>query len=341
VALLVFGLLGAFAVTRPPTVAVSEQIFFDHGGEFSYAAAAPESPAYDGPRVTTGEPMFLRLVDEATFTFDYLMTSDLPLDVITSGRMTALLGADNGLRRTLLLSGQTMQGDDELSISAVMPLQRLRTMVRGIERETGVEQGIYTVTLIPEIDIRGSIGGEEVATSFSPQLQMEFDSLQLRAVRDLGTDGEVPFETKESSSLEVVVDRPNEIVVLSEAVPIDVVERVSIFGGGAAAFVLLMALVLLLASRPKDERARIAARYGSVLISVAEAPIHADVVEVTDFPTLARLAEQFETAILHASGSSGDVYMVPQGGILYRYRSGGRVAEEKAATATVGRRKAQ
>jgi hypothetical protein len=341
VALVVYGLLGFYAGMRSPTVSVSEEVFFDHAGEFSYAAAAPESPAYDGPEVTTGEPMFLRLVDEATFTFDYALTSELPLDVVTTGHMTARLGAENGLRRTLHLAGDVAHGDEELTVSAVMPLQRLRSIVRGIERETGVEAGIYTVTFAPEIEVRGSVGAEDLETSFRPELEMEFDSLQLRAVRDSGTAAdELPFEAKETASLEVTVEKPNEIVILNRALPIDVVERVSVIGASVAAVLLLVALVVLFTRRPKDEQARIAARYGSVLIPVSEAPIHADVVEVTDFRTLVRLAEQFETAILHARVASGSVYMVPHDGILYRYRSGGRTAEEKVVS-SVPRRKAQ
>ena len=342
VAAVFFVVVGAVAITRPATVPVSDELFFDHSGSFSYGASVPGSAAYDGPKATTGEPIFLRLADDASFTFDYAFHSELPSDVATSGSMTARLGAENGLSRTLDLTGGTSAGDDSLSISATMSLHELREIVRRIERETGVEQGIYTVTLTPRVDVSGTLGDAPLESSFMPSLQLEFDSLQLRTIRDSADDEQDPFSPEASDSIDVVGERPNEIFVLDRAMSVESIERTSLYGGSAAAAVLLIALVFLAASRPKDEPARIAAKYGGALIAVSETPTHADVVEVTDFRTVVRLAQQFEAAILHEQKAGGHVYMVPHDGILYRYRSGARrTAETPPAPASIPTRKAQ
>lgn len=322
--LLLCVVVGAVAVTRPSTVEVEEEVFFDHAGVFEYSASVPRSSAYDGPRVATGEPIFLRLVDEATFSFDYSFSSETSHDVSTEARMEARLGAENGLSRSLPLSTTVAQGDEGLEVSGSMPLEELRDIVNDIERETGVEQGIYTVTLVPEIHVSGTLGSHPLETTYAPALALEFDSMQLRTPRDTDDDEASPFAPQRTESVEVVTERPNQVVVFDRAVDTSTLERLAGYGGGAAGLILVAALVVLLASRPKDEPARIAARYGSVLIAVAEAPSHADVVDVTDFRTLVRLAEQFETAILHRSAAGEHAYMVPNDGILYRYRTGAR-----------------
>jgi signal peptidase I len=342
VATVFFVVVGAVATTRPATVPVADELFFEHAGSFSYGASVPGSAAYDGPKATTGEPIFLRLADDASFTFAYSFDSELPHDVSSSGSMTARLGAENGLSRTLDLTGGTTAGDGSLSISATMSLHELREIVRRIERETGVEQGIYTMTLTPRVDVSGTLGDSPLETSFMPSLQLEFDSLQLRTIRDSADDEQDPFSPEATESIEVVGERPNEIFILDRSVSVASLERASLYGGSAAAAVLLIALVFLMASRPKDEPARIAAKYGGALIAVSETPTHADVVEVTDFRTVVRLAQQFEAAILHEQAAGGHVYMVPHDGILYRYRSGARrTVEEAPPPVSVSTRKAQ
>jgi signal peptidase I len=342
VATIFFVVVGAVASTRPANVPVADELFFEHSGTFSYAATAPGSAAYDGPKVTTGEPVFLRLVDDASFTFDYTFESELPHDVTSRGSMTARLGAENGLSRTLELSGGTSAGDESLNVSATMSLHELRTIVREIERETGVEQGIYTVTLSPQVELSGTLGAEPLETSFTPSLQLEFDSLQLRTIRDGSDDAADPFAPEATDSIDVVGERTNQIFVLDRAVAVETIEKASLYGGSGTASILLIALILLVATRPEDEPARIAAKYGGALIAVSETPTHVDAVEVTDFRTLVRLAQQFEAAVLHERSAGGHVYMVPHDGILYRYRSGARTVPDAAPpTVYIPSRKAQ
>jgi signal peptidase I len=342
VATVFFVVVGTVASSRPPTVPVADEFFFEHSGTFSYAATAPGSAAYDGPKVTTGEPIFLRLVDDASFTFDYRFESEIPHDVTSRGSMTARLGAENGLSRTLDLTGGTSAGDASLNISATMSLHELRTIVREIERETGVEQGIYTVTLSPRVELAGTLGDEPLDASFTPSLQLEFDSLQLRTVRDGSDDAVDPFAPEATDSIDVVGERPNQIFVLDRTVAVETIEQASLYGGSGMALILLIALIFLVATRPKDEPARIAAKYGGVLIAVSETPTHVDAVDVTDFRTLVRLAQQFEAAVLHERSAGGHVYMVPHDGILYRYRSGARaVPDEASQTVSTPSRKAQ
>ena len=320
-AVLAFALLGAMAATRPATVAGTQDVPFEHSGAFSYSAPTGGSPAYDGPVVTTGEPVFLRVIDELTLTFDYRFISEAPHDVTTAGSMTVRLGADNGLRRTIILPTATGEGDDELTLSATLDLDDLTALARQVRQATGIDQTTYTLTIAPTIDVSGTIAGQELDEPFTPELDLEFDGLQIRTSSVEEGEENPALAPTTRGSVTNASRSAYHITLLGRSASIPSVERIALIGGGAAFLVLIAMLATLMLSRPGDEPSRIEARYGSSLIPVSDAPLHVDTVEVRDFATLMRLAEQFEQAILHEQSGGVHGYMIPHDGILYRYRA--------------------
>jgi signal peptidase I len=111
----------------------------------------------------------------------------------------------------------------------------------------------------------------------------------------------------------------------------------------AAALVLLALLaaaaVALLGRRcaSGSEGARIRRRYGPLLIPVAPMPTPAGrpIVDVTDFVTLARVAERYGLLVLHWTRSGVDTFIVQDEATTYRYRTGTGIAAADAVGAPV------
>jgi hypothetical protein len=89
---------------------------------------------------------------------------------------------------------------------------------------------------------------------------------------------------------------------------------------------LLVALGLVPVARratPTSEGAAIRRRYGRLLVPVHPmlAPEGRPVVDVTEFATLAKLAESYGLLILRWSHSEVETFIVQDQGITYRYRT--------------------
>jgi hypothetical protein len=120
-----------------------------------------------------------------------------------------------------------------------------------------------------------------------------------------------------------------------------------------AALVLLAGGLLAIAaiavlgqmSAAPSEGAAIRRRYAALLAPVHPMPTPPDrpVVEVTDFATLAKLAERYGLLVLHWSRSGVETFVVQDEGATFRYRSGSNsaavttgTADEKTPAAPVG-----
>lgn len=75
---------------------------------------------------------------------------------------------------------------------------------------------------------------------------------------------------------------------------------------------------------PADEAAAIRRRYAALLVRVhpMPAPQGRPVIDVTTFPTLAKLAERYGLLVLHWSRSGVETFVVQDENVTYRYRAG-------------------
>ncbi|MCW2545671.1 MAG: hypothetical protein JWN96_131, partial [Mycobacterium sp.] len=101
------------------------------------------------------------------------------------------------------------------------------------------------------------------------------------------------------------------------------------------------AALAFLARRPvSSEAERIGRRYARLLLPVeplVQAPGHR-IIDVTDFTTLARLAERYGLLVLHWNRSGIETFVVQDDSVTYRYRVSGdgvRVAADDVPTASI------
>jgi hypothetical protein len=111
---------------------------------------------------------------------------------------------------------------------------------------------------------------------------------------------------------------------------------------------LLGALALALIARgsaPTSEGAGIRSRYAPLLVSVQpmrappgrpmRAPPGRPMVDVTDFATLARLAERYGSLVLHWARSGVETFLAQDEGTTYRYRTNASEASDPSAGDTL------
>jgi signal peptidase I len=309
--------LAVFAYTRPTTKTVVDKIGFEHSGTFAYSADAPKGPVYSDRRVDTGDPVFLRVVDNIRVTFDYEFASQAPHSVSGDGRLVAELSDTNGWTRTFVIDDGGTLVDGRLELAGDLDLAQMRVLAQQIEKLTGITRDAYTLTVAPEISVEGTLAGQVLLESFTSPTSFQLDALQLRYGSE-GGDGE-PLRPTSEGGVDVLHTAPATVGVVGADLSVSALRRM----GVAGALLALAALALVarpLWSRERDEVARILARYASRLVPVVRIPRSLEeAIEVADMDTLVRLAEGYERAILHVSDGRRHSFVVEHAGTTYVY----------------------
>ena len=221
---------GLFAFTRPLSHTVFDEAKYQHVGRFSYSAPAPPG-LYDGNVVKTGEPVFRRLISRVNVAFDYRLEAEKAADL--SGTLA------------LLPCWQATTGGDRMSSCKVSPAftgQRHESVacstcpdpatLDDLEQQTGVKASQYTLAIVPSIAINGTLSGQALRDSFSPQLVFALDEQQLRLVTQPGHDGESPdpFLSGENKSLRKSREAPTTIALLGLSLDVSSTRTLSLIG---------------------------------------------------------------------------------------------------------------
>lgn len=316
--------LGALAYSRPVTQPSASKIAYTQRGRFSYSAAAPAGPVY-GDGVTTGEPLFLRLVTAADLRFTYGLESAAPRAVSGSISLSADIADASGWHRHVELAAPEVFHGDRAEAHATLDLARVQALIADVEALTGVHNGTHTVTIAAHVHMNGTVAGQHFSDTFAPDLAFQLDPLQLR-----------PAWTPADSSNRhdsLAPSRPGSLTKPGSAA-----RQISAFGRhltvadariaalvGALVCVAGLALALIAGGfRRRDEVARIDARHGHRIVPVAAGGGDANgaVVDVTTMADLTRLAEQYGCLILHHDHDGVHSYLFQVDRTIYRYRVG-------------------
>lgn len=320
-------LLGLMSFLKDPVASRSEESAYEHTGRFSYSADAQKSVVYPEGELATGGPLFLKLIDDVTVEFDYELASDAPLSVSGIGRLRARLNGSNGWQKTLPLQAPTPFKGNKIALSGTFDPKEIVELTTNVQNLTGVPDS-YTLSIVPVIDVKGAIGGEEIAESFSPALAFAVDGLQLKspAAAPGESGGEVanPFEPTLAGSINTSELATNRVSLLILELPVATARQFSVMG-----LVLSLILMWFLWHRfarhsGGDEWELIQTRYGDWLVDVTsvEAGMRSRSVEVASMEALVRLADRYERMVLHHPRSPAHDYYVEESGAVYRYSCG-------------------
>lgn len=316
--------LAAFG--RPLFRAQPAQIALVHRGTFGYSAPAPAGPVYQTARVQPGDPVFVRLVRKLEMDFSYDLVTDSPSELEMRGDMRVVVGTDNGWSHAIDVAEPVVSSGDPLLLEGRLDLGEVRSVLREVENRTGMAPGTYSVVLEPHVTVEGTVEGEPIAESFAPALPFDLSDIHLVLVRPQEGSSiqglEQVLNPVEKSTVEVNRLVANPFSVWGREAPVLAVRRVGLVATALSIMALLGVGILWVRRRPRDEAARIEARFSSLLIPVHDGPtLQQETIEVTDIETLVRLAQQFEQPIMHrAPGAGGHSYSLYYDGITYSYR---------------------
>ena len=302
---------------RPLTGTATVDGVYTHQGRFEYEASVARTAAYSDGHVSTGEPIFQRLVPRLSVTFSYRLESELPVTAAGTIALNARISDGRGWERMLPLAAERRFADGEETVSGLLDLGRVQRIADELRTLTGSGQTTYIVDVLPQVAVTGRVGGEPVEEAFAPALTFDVADLRLQPNLE-GAEGVGPFAPRQTGSGTQPV--PAEISLGPLSISVATARWVSVLG---LAVVLVLGGLALAAGRRRadaDEHDRIRARYGHLLLPVARPGNWEHAVEFADIGSLARLAEHQGKLILHLAEGSDRSYVVEDGGPVYRYR---------------------
>ncbi|MCO6451483.1 MAG: signal peptidase I [Caldilineales bacterium] len=328
--ILVFSVLAFFGFRQPLTHPATDNVEYEQTGTFSYSASAPPG-IYNSEQVQTGEPIFLQLISRVNIRFDYNFTSDAPNEVAGVYRLLAVISHANGWARTIEILPESPFNGNSFTVSSDIDLSAIQDVLNSVEQQTGLLDQRYTVTTIPEVTIYGIVDGLPFQDEFKPQLKFSLDSSEMRIAEQSAnrtdTRSDSVFAPRATGSVQVPTTTPNVMSLFGLEVSVLNLRRIALTGLVVSVITLLF-LAWLALRRPgdEDEAKAIQARYGALLVNIAEPGPEAmyDAIAVAGIDDLARLAERGDSMILYYVNGGRHHYLVNDRSAVYYYETGAR-----------------
>ena len=268
---------------------------------YSYTASVRRSPAYDGTTVRSPEPVFRRVASRVDVHYAYRGSSG----TITPVLRVAMPGGWHSERPLQPVQSGPTSGTVRLD------LQAIDRRVRAAAAVTGLSPLQVGLTLVTEVRRPGH-------PSFDPALAMTLTPMRL------GLAGSPSSLVVHDASVRASHSPPRLVGVGSYRLS---VPHARILSAALLAVGALAGLLGWLLARPRSgggEADLIRRRWASLLVEVEplSSPPGHRVVDVVDFPTLAKLAERYGLLVLHWSRSGADTFVVSDEDVTYRYRTG-------------------
>jgi signal peptidase I len=319
-AALVFGLLAlaAFGRASSRTQAVEEARV--HEGTISYFAPVEKSDVYPDGVVNSGETAFLTLVHDLAVVFSYRLTGEDPESVQGTASISAIVTDGAGWQRRVPVAAPREFVGEDATVRGTLDVAELSTIVDEMKRLTGSYTTTFSVRLEPRVEVSGHSGGEAFHDTFAPAAPFLLDDVSLRV--DMPDDGSEPLSarTAEPGSVQV----PASITFGSLDFPVAKARDISALGLAISLLIAVFAGAALATTRVESEHGRFASRFADRMISIAQPPAVDDgrITDVADLDSLARIAERYDRVIVHWRRGDEHVYLVDDGSIAYRYRTG-------------------
>jgi signal peptidase I len=312
--------LGIVAFSRPATRIVNDEITYDQLGIFAYSASAPQG-VYDSNAVKSGDPVFPKLTCSVDVAFQYALIAPGAENVSGSHQMTATISEPlSGWQRVVELQEVATFNGNNVGTSTRLDLCEMERLTQAMEQITEFHPGSYILTVSPNVSVKGSVSGRVLDATFNPALTFKYDRVHFYLLEDEEETADVLNRT-ERGILGGERTEANTMRLLGAELAIPALRLFSVLGA-AIALGGMAFLGLRLQSLLKNDPIRfIGARFESQMIEVRDAgSIHSRVaVDVSSIDDLGKLAERFNTMILHAQTDNVHVYFVQGDGTLYRF----------------------
>jgi signal peptidase I len=306
-------------LTLPTTEVETRTLPVIQQGRFAYSGEAVAGTTYPSGVIETGDTVWTRLARQLTVTFTNVVTGTRLTDVEGALRLDVVVTAADGWS-AVVGSGPAVALENGTATASVgLDPDGAADLLRRHYDEIGVEGGTATLSVRPVAETTGAVQGEPFVAGSPGGLDFTLAPGSLTLAGD--PDAVLTTSTSTPVAVEEVARRT--FSVLGIAVPLGVARVVA---GG----LLLVALAVLggaaWVSRPGrgGVAEQFVVRHADRIVPVATFTPGPTVIDVSDAESLHRVAERFDTIVLHHAGAEEDVFAVRDVDATYRFVVPGR-----------------
>jgi signal peptidase I len=328
---LVFLAFGALAFTRPATKPAKDKTPYTEKVSFGYHANAAPGPVYPDGVISTGDPIFIKLVRRVRVKAHYRLEAKAAHRLGGTMEVVLRLSSPTGWSRTIQLAAPKRFTGDYAAADVTLDIPKLRSLIREVEKLTGGSTGAaYNLEIVPRVHTTGTLASQPLTSDFQPALKLQLDALKLRPNGGSPTPGDdadaadgakSALHPSRPGSVASSRTEPNDLTVHGLSVPVPTARWIALIGLllGVAGTLLAGAGVL----RDPHDPTESVQRYRHLIVPIA-VPTYDPArppIDVTSIAALAQLAERSERLILHHQRDGADTYLVDDEGTLYRYQA--------------------
>ena len=293
--------------TETATVSVTQE------GQFTYGGEAVPGTTYPSGVITTGDTVWTRLAQGLTVSFTNTISGPELADLSGAMRLDVSVTAADGWTATFASSDVVAMADRTATATVAVDTQAAQQLLDAHYAEIGTPGGQATLTVTPVAQTLGTVQGHRFTAGSPAPLAFILDATSLRPAGDLTSDL-APTSGTPVEFQEVV---PRTFPLLALTVPLGIARS-------AAGIVLVLALVGLGAGAwiGRSVRGGVAdqflVKHADRIVPVAAFTPGPAVIDVSDAESLHRVAERFDTVVLHHAGPDEDVFVVRDLDATYR-----------------------
>jgi signal peptidase I len=312
-------------LVMPSTSTDTRTLEVTQQGRFSYTGQAVPGTTYPTGVIATGETVWTRLARGLTISFQNSVTGPGLSDVRGTIRLDVSVSAPDGWTAIVTSGSVTAMANGTGTASVLVDSAAAAALLSRHYAEIGVSGGNGTLTITPVAETVGKVQGHAFTAGSPAGLTFSMDGTSLRPLPTAGA-GFAP-----SSQVPIKVDHvaPRRLTVLAISIPVGLARVASVA-------ILVVALMVLGAAAWIGRAARgdaadeFVVKHAGRILPVAAFDPGPTVIDVSDAEALHRVAERFDTLVLHHAGADEDVFAVRDVDATYRFVvPGGREARAR------------
>lgn len=312
-------IIGIASFSRPATRIVQNDISYKQLGTFTYATPA-SALVYDANTLQSGDPIFPKLTCSVELAFQYTLIAQQAEDIAGTIQLMATISEPlSGWHRTIPLQKETVFSGSSVSATAELNLCKIEKLTQSLEQGADVHPGSYTLTISPNVKVKGVIARRNFESAFNTGLEFRYDRIQFYLLTDEEDKEKNLLHAVETGVLSESQTQANVIKVLGMEFAVPALRWIAILG-----LIISLSGLAFLGKRLQNisqndpiQFNRI--KFNTVMVDVQNSKTLnvKTAVEVTSMDDLSKLAEKFNTLILHVAHDRSHTYYVQGEGTTY------------------------
>jgi signal peptidase I len=327
-AALAAGIGGVVLLAMPSTQAASSTAQVTQQGQFTYTGNAQIGTTYPDGVVSTGDTVWTRLASDLTVSFTNTVSGPDLAGIRGAMRLDVSVASADGWSAYLNSSPDVALDGGAVSATATVDLDTARAsfLLGQHFAEIGTPGAAATLIVTPVVATVGTSRGVAFEAGSPDPLTFSLDAASMRLAAGSASDVLTP-NTQTQVTVEEVV--PRRFSVFGVEIPIALARIVAIAVFGFALLTLAGGVWIGRTGRG-DVADEFAVKHAARILPVAAFDPGPTVIDVSDAEALHRVAERFDTLVLHHAGPDEDVFAVRDVDATYRFVvPGGREARAR------------